>query len=287
MVRMLLNSRGATFVEVLVAATLTGAVSLGVMKLTETSQKQSIFTKQGIIMDDYIRGLRDYMSDKDNCNTVLKPDPSGPGTDTPNLSNFRLDASSGMAIDSTRALMPKTTTGRQVLPISVFVYFDRKLAGNYGAQGTRPVKKSTANGVFQDGIFVECADYETEAERSAFKIACETLGGVVEVDGGDNQNCNFSLIPADHLFLDHTKRKVCEAYGGIYLGGKCNNMDLPSANIYGQNIKSDYFTISGTAVSTFRQNCAGDNNFVVGINANGSVICKEVQRCTRGDAQCP
>tara|TARA_Y100000768_G_scaffold388950_1_gene389176 strand:+ start:5095 stop:5958 length:864 start_codon:yes stop_codon:yes gene_type:complete len=286
-VRKLLNSRGATFVEVLIAAGMTGAVSLGVMKLTDTSQKQSIYTKQNIIMDDYIRGLRDYISDKTACDQVLRPDPSGPGVQSPDVSSFPLSSDSGMTIHRTKTLLPRTSTGREVLPVSIFVYFDRNLAENYGTVKARPVKKTTASGIFQDGIFVECSDYESEAERSAFSLACETLGGVVEEDGTGELTCNFSLIPANHIFLDHTKREVCEVYGGVYLGGKCNNMNMPSANFYGQNIQSDNFLISGTRYRTFRQMCPGDNNFVIGMNSDGSVVCKEVKRCTKGDAQCP
>lgn len=287
MVRKLLDSRGATFVEVLVAAGLTGAVSLGVMKLTDTSQKQSIYTKQNIIMDDYIRGLRDHISDKVRCDSVLRPDPGSNGILSPDVSSFPLAEDSGMSVHSTKVLLPRTTSGREVLPVSVFVYFDRNLNSSAGSTRARPVKKTTASGIFQDGVFVECSDYELEAERSAFKLACETLGGVVEEDASSNQSCNFSLIPTNHPFLDHTKREICEVYGGVYLGGKCNNMNMPSANFYGSNIQRTNFVISGSTYRTFQQLCPGTNNFMIGMNADGSPVCKEVKRCTRGDAQCP
>ena len=287
MVRELLNSKGATFVELMVAAGLMGVVTIGVMKLSQTSQKQSLYTKQNMMMDDYIRGLRDYIADKANCDVVLRPSSSGRGISTPNLTSYPIDSETGMSIKRVKVLLPQTSTGRQILPVSIYVYFNRNLAGNFGTGAAIPVKKTTANGIFQDGQFIECSDYESEAERSAFKIACETLGGEVETDSENEQSCNFAKIPANHLFLDYTKKEVCEIYGGVYLGGKCNQIDLPSARIYGQNLGQSFFTVSGTTISTFRQNCPGANNFVQGVSSNGVVICKTIRRCTKGDAQCP
>jgi len=283
-VRKILNAKGATFVEILVAAGLTGAVSLGVMKLTETSQKQNIYSKQNQIIDDYVRGLRSFVSDKAQCDQVFLP--SG-GAATVSLGAYKL-IGEGMDIKNTKILLPRRTSGREVLPLSLFVYFDRNLAENYGSELASPVRKITANVIFQDGNFVECSDYESEAERSAFKIGCETLGGEVVIDGADNQSCDFSKIPANHVFLESTKEKVCsEVYQGVYLGGKCNSMNMNNTNFYGQNIQDNFFNINGVSISSFRQDCAGDNNFMVGINSDGTVVCKEIKRCTKGDAQCP
>ena len=62
---------------------------------------------------------------------------------------------------------------------------------------------------------------------------------------------------------------------------------MNNTNFYGQNIQDNFFNVNGVSISSFRQDCTGDNNFMVGINSDGTVVCKEIKRCTKGDAQCP
>lgn len=290
MVGKILNAKGATFVEVIVAIGLTGVVSLGVMNLTETSSKQNVFAKQNIKMDDYIRGLRDFVSDKAQCDSVLSASGNGIAA---NVSPFVFEMDGKLTVHETRVLLPSRGSGREVLPVSIFVYFDRGLKTEMGADNAFPVKKTTASVIFQDGAFQECSDYESEAERSAFKLACESIGGVEVINADDSQSCDFSAIDPSHEFIVNTKRKICvEVFNGAYNQGtgKCDSITMSGTNFYGNNISDTSFQLGNglnQRINTFTQVCAGQNNFMIGVRLDGRPICRTIRRCTRGDALCP
>ena len=293
--RKILNSSGFSYLDGILALAMAGVVSLGVISLSAVSNKQSITARQNHIMDSYIRGLRDYMGDKESCDLVLRDDS---GTLVADVSSYlgddeiktQLDGKLSIEHDLTQVLLPSIPdSGRAVLPVNIYVYFNRNLQSNSGTAKTNPVKRTTASVVFEDGRYAGCSDFEEEAKRSAFTLACETLGGIASFPES-GYNCDLANIDPRHPFIAETKRKVCSQIynnGSILQNGKCVEMNMPNTPTVASNINENSFQLGLGRVRTYVQSCDGTNNFAVGKFADGTLRCKTVRRCTKGDASCP
>jgi len=269
----------------MVAIGLTSVIGLGVMRIGQQSQSQAVVSKQNIATDDYVRGLRKYLENKNNCNNTLS---LSAGKLVADLGAYEAIDKSPLKITETKVLLPNlTNAGREVMPVSIFVYFDRELSG---FEKTNPVKKTTANVEFNNGVFIGCSDYEAESEITAFKIACESVGGKFNLTSGvkGSEKCDFTNIDMNHEFLVKGRKHICETvFKGVFDGNKCDSVNMPVATGLSKNLKSDSYQINGKWVKTFNQMCAGDNNFVASVNVDGSVTCKAVQFCTKCDGSCP
>lgn len=280
-----LGQSGFSLVEGVVALGLAAVIGVGGMKLSEQSNKQVSLTKQNLELDQYIRRLRTHLTDKVACNQIVS---KSAGALKVNLQTFNAQVAPPMPVKNTKVIAPAVTgVGREVVPASVIVYFDRQTENLKSAYA---VKKTTAMIEYNNGAFVGCSNYEAESEITTFKLACESLGGTFSLDTGKagSEKCDFSAIGPDHYVLQQVKKRACEEiYNGSFDGVECNSMTMPTTPSYGANLTANSFLLSDKWVKTFNQSCPGQNNFVASVSSDGSVTCKTVAFCTKCDSFCP
>lgn len=280
MFKKLLNSKGYSFVEVLVAAGVLGIVSLGVVQMSKESSSQNRTMSQNFEMDTYMRNLRTKLSKKVTCETMI----SGPSSI--NLAGAGFDVQEGLTIDSVKMIPPSITgSGVENVPVSIYVTFNR----NLGTANTKPVRKTLALLQYESGTFVGCADYEDEAQKSAYKITCQILGGKF-VDGvNGNYTCDYSAMTGNEVFIQNLKKDMCEnVFGGAYDGNYCSAIHTASLGtrqgfLRASNITESFIKLNGNSRTTFKQlNCNAQNTYVRKINSSGVVECVTVGFCTQG-----
>lgn len=285
MMKLLRNSLGISFMEIVVATGLMGAVSLGVLKLSDGSQKQTIYMNQNFDFDNYTKELSVVLNDATQCTSRFSV--SG-GNLTIDASGVNAELRYGSSLASADVIAPVTNNQMETLPITIFLRFDR---GENESDG-KAVRKIVVPAMFDtNGDFVECINYQTEAQKTAFKLSCEFLGGTF-VDGpSGTETCDLSNLDATADLIKDSMKKACtDTLNGTFndATGHCESINLGSTSpIQGANINLNRVGLNNNFRTTFAQeNCNSPNQFIKSINVNGSVNCTTLKFCVPG-TNCP
>ncbi len=277
------KARGMSMVEVVVAGGITSLVVLGVMNIATKSQEQTSTVTKSLKVDDYIRNLRNYMADKAQCESLIG---ASEGNLTIDLSSFDYELPSNISLGSTTIIKPELSSGVEVLPTPILLYFKTKTSSD---NEKSIVRRITAPLEFKDGDYVGCSNYQVESQKSAFKLICEMMGGAYQEDTSGDDSCDYTNINPSSILALRTKQVICENFfGGSYNSStrKCDSFNMNTLAT-GSNITIASFLLGSGNVSSYGQLCSGQNNFISGVNSNGTVKCKEVKFCTKGKPGCP
>ncbi len=271
----ILIEKGLSLVEIIVTIGLIAIVSLGGIKLAQKSQSGASIGQQNIAIDSYMRLLKQKLRVKASCDLMVGNDPRtiDLSSVSANLENKKIK------VKNIRTIMPPRSNRIQVLPVSIYVTFDRNLPD----MAQTPVRKVFAHAQFSAaGDFSGCVDFENESIKTSNKIACESLGGSF-VDGiQDTFSCDFKAMTGNEVFIQNIIKDICkDVFKGSFGGGKCNSISV-TGNVEMQNINSSGITLQGNKRNNFDQACRGSNTFIRGINNAGNVSCIEVGFCTKG-----
>lgn len=280
----ILSSSGFSMVEVLVGAALLGVVALGGMKIADMSQTQTKTSNQNFEINAYMKKLKQNLRTFDGCDTILGGDPT-----TVDLSSIAFDFNKSKIIDAeVRTELPTFTAAESaagvisIKPITVFVAFSRDRV-----EDTRSIsKKALAHAKFVGGVFNTCIDFEQTSIRSAYKVACETVGGSFEdvPAAVPPFSCNFTGMTGDEPLVVTSVKYVCEnILGGSFNAGSCDRLETPGV-VEMSNVGLNKLVVNGNTRTSFdKEDCSSAvNNFVRSLNSAGEATCIDVKFCTPG-----
>ncbi len=269
------NNHGMTLVEIMVAVGMMGGLALGVMSISKNQGSITQSSNQEQRISEFSRIISANFNNKVSCDRIV------PSFGTLDISSLDAIDLGSVIFTGSEFLSPSFSGGVEVLPVSVLLKFDRK---NSAGGIRKTIRKVSFLGQFKDSAFSGCVDYESHAIQTSFKIGCETLGGVYVYDTFGAESCDYSQINENSPFAKGLRKSICEeVYGGAFNSAtkKCMNIEV-SGEVTGQNISPGHFSINGQTRTSFTQMCSGANTFIVGINVDGSVVCKTVTTCTKG-----
>jgi hypothetical protein len=280
----ILSSSGFSMVEVLVGAALLGVVALGGMKIADMSQSQTKTSNQNFEINAYMKKLKQNLRTFDGCDAILGADPT-----TVDLSSIDFDFNKSKIIDAeVRTELPTFTAAESaggvvsIKPITVFVAFSRDRV-----EDKRSIsKKALAHAKFVGGVFNTCIDFEQTSIRSAYKVACETVGGsFVDVPAAVPPfSCNFTGMTGDEPLVVTSVKYVCEnILGGSFNAGSCDRLETPGL-VEMSNVGANKLIVNGNTRTNFdKEDCSSaPNNFVRSLNSAGEATCIDVKFCTPG-----
>ena len=286
------NNAGMSLVEVVVAAGVMGAVSLGVMKLTDTSQRQTIVSNQNFDFDNYARDLKTRLNEKGTCDSLITETSPGSGQLTLDTSSIASELRYNASLKESKIILPPRNAQIEVLPLNIFLTFKRGESESSG----HTVRRVLVNCLFDAaGAFQGCANYLTQAEKNAFKLSCELMGGSLVDDTSLDPpyRCDLAGLDQNTKVTKDLMKKFCiekinPSTADAYVGDFCQDIDLGDSKlIIGQNINENKIALQGNARTTYyQQNCSAPNTFIQSINVNGSVNCLELKYCVTGE-NCP
>ena len=278
----LLKQIGFSTVEAIVAVALMGVVITGGIKLAENSQKQTTNTAQNFEIDGFMKALKQKLGNSQGCTSLIGVTSINTLTVEELKAAVNFDLGSNVTIKSVEIITPTVTAGGavNVLPIPILVTFNKVLNGT----NRLIVKKVFTHAQFDSsGAFKSCVDFELESIKSAYKVTCETVGGVFNDGTADTYDCDFSSMTGQELFVDASLSHICEkVFDGVYSNGVCNRINLKDGTVTASNIDSSGFVIGGNKRLKFAESCSGTNQFVRGVDIAGGASCIDVIYCTPG-----
>jgi hypothetical protein len=278
----LLKQVGFSTIETIIAVALMGVVITGGIKLAENSQKQTINTSQNLEIDGFMKTLKQILRNSEGCIDLIGTTSIATLTVEKLKSSVNFDLGSNVTIKSVKIESPTVTAGGTVniLPIPILITFNKVLNGN----NRLILKKAFAHAQFNSsGTFKSCVDFELESIKSAYKVACETVGGEFNDGAADTYDCNFSNMTGQEPFIVASLGHICDkVFHGVYTNGVCNRIGLNGGTVTASNIDNSGFVIGGNKRLKFAESCAGTNQFVRGVDIAGGASCINVIYCTPG-----